>query len=125
MRHENKITRVQGLSLAVVVSCFGAITAGQLVTSSVNPWPDPTPPGAGGCPTVTATATVCSTCLRLDCAVFSTIRNRCGCPAAVPTVTTAFPCGVNSAACAGIGCYTTYRSANVGPPGHGCERDVV
>ncbi|KAL8378381.1 hypothetical protein RB599_008271 [Gaeumannomyces hyphopodioides] len=123
MGHENKTTKVLGLPLAVVISCFAAMAATQLVTSSVDPWPGPLP-DAGACPTVTATATVCSTCLRLDCAVFSTIRSRCGCPAAVPTVTTAFPCGAGNAACAGIGCYTTYRSA-AAPPGHHCEGAVL
>lgn len=86
------------------------MTASQLITSRVSPWREP-------CPTVTATATVCSTCLRWDCAFFSTVRNRCDCPAVVPTVTTSFPCGAGAAACAGIGCYTTYRWAS---PPEGC-----
>ncbi|KLU84640.1 hypothetical protein MAPG_03680 [Magnaporthiopsis poae ATCC 64411] len=118
MGHRNRTIRAQGLSLAVLISCLAAMAASQLITSRVVPWREP-------CPTVTATATVCSTCLRWDCAFFTTVSNRCDCPAAVPTVTTSFPCGDGAAACAGVGCYTTYRWAN---PPEGCaqaRRNVV
>ncbi|KAM5341834.1 hypothetical protein ACJ41O_014865 [Fusarium nematophilum] len=45
------------------------------------------------CPTVTEVKGRCSTCVMPMCMAISTIKSECGCPAAVPTVTTSYACG--------------------------------
>ncbi|KAF4459874.1 gelatinase b [Fusarium albosuccineum] len=44
------------------------------------------------CPTVTSTATVCSTCIVKECLAISTISNPRSCPPKVSTTTTSYPC---------------------------------
>lgn len=62
------------------------------------------------CPTVTSTATVCSTCAVKECLAYSTISNPCDCVEPVPTKTTSYPCS-QTGSCP-KGCATTiYVSA--------------
>ncbi|KAK3360599.1 hypothetical protein B0T25DRAFT_535984 [Lasiosphaeria hispida] len=58
-----------------------------------------------GCPTVTATRELCTTCGVPACLGLSTVTQSCGCPTPIPTVYLDFPCASN---CAGIWCSTSY-----------------
>jgi len=63
-------------------------------------------PTQTGCPTVTATGQLCSTCPVPACLGLATVTQYpCKCPAAIPTVYLDFPC---SDSCRGIGCSTSY-----------------
>lgn len=60
-----------------------------------------------GCPTVTMTNELCSTCAVPACIIMSTLTRSCDCTdEPVPTVFLNFPCGGDG--CAGAGCTTTY-----------------
>lgn len=58
-----------------------------------------------GCPTVTATGELCTTCPVPACLGLATITQSCGCPTAIPTVFVDFPC---ASGCSGIWCSTSY-----------------
>jgi hypothetical protein len=58
-----------------------------------------------GCPTVTATRELCTTCPVPACLGLATVTQSCGCPVPIPTVYLDFPC---SNGCSGIWCSTTY-----------------
>ena len=58
-----------------------------------------------GCPTVTATRELCTTCLVPACLALFTVTQSCGCPTAVPTVQLDFPC---ASGCGGLWCSTSY-----------------
>ncbi|KAL2116257.1 hypothetical protein VTJ04DRAFT_8424 [Mycothermus thermophilus] len=58
-----------------------------------------------GCPTVTATRELCTTCPVPLCLGLVTLTQSCGCPATAPTVYLDFPC---ASGCSGIHCPTSY-----------------
>ncbi|KOS22005.1 hypothetical protein ESCO_002321 [Escovopsis weberi] len=62
-------------------------------------------PGTASCPTVTRTATRCSTCPVEDCVILSSVSNPAGCPREMATRTISLPCG--GGGCGG-GCSTQY-----------------
>ncbi|KAH6695250.1 hypothetical protein F5X68DRAFT_227239 [Plectosphaerella plurivora] len=59
-----------------------------------------------GCPTVTSTRELCSTCILPACIMISTVTIPCECDA-VPTVFLDFPC--DGSGCAGASCTTDYK----------------
>ncbi|KAF4509411.1 hypothetical protein G6O67_003587 [Ophiocordyceps sinensis] len=61
------------------------------------------------CPTVTSTATVCSTCAVKECLAYETISRRDNCPWPVATATTAYPC--HEKRCPGGCAATSYVTA--------------
>jgi hypothetical protein len=61
-----------------------------------------------GCPTVTVTGELCSTCPVPACLGIATVTQSCGCPAVMPTVTLNFPC---ASSCSGVWCSTSYATA--------------
>ncbi|KAK4149989.1 hypothetical protein C8A00DRAFT_18410 [Chaetomidium leptoderma] len=70
-----------------------------------------------GCPTVTATRELCTTCPVLACLALSTVTQSCGCPTPIPTVNLDFPCGEE---CDVLGCSTSYTIVTAS----GCSDDV-
>lgn len=60
---------------------------------------------ATGCPTVTLTSSICSSCATPDCVQIEPITQGCGCPSAIPTVFVDYPC---ESACKGLGCAANY-----------------
>jgi hypothetical protein len=76
-----------------------------VVTVSVPTGPIPPAPTQTGCPTVTATRELCTTCPVPACLGLATLTQSCGCPSAIPTVYLDFPCADN---CKGVWCSTSY-----------------
>ncbi|KAK3386140.1 hypothetical protein B0H63DRAFT_474249 [Podospora didyma] len=79
----------------------------RIVTTFV-PLPPATPTAPSsqtGCPTVTATRELCTTCPVPACLGLSTVTQSCGCPTPVPTVYLDFPCADN---CKGVWCTTSF-----------------
>lgn len=60
---------------------------------------------ATGCPTITLTSSICSSCATPDCVQIEPITQGCGCPSAIPTVFVDYPC---ESACKGLGCAANY-----------------
>ncbi|KAH7245762.1 hypothetical protein BKA59DRAFT_476237 [Fusarium tricinctum] len=69
------------------------------------------------CPTITSTASVCSTCITLACISLSTITPQKNCPSSVPTTKTSFPCSKSQCP---SGCATSY----VYPSSYGTSKPV-
>lgn len=67
--------------------------------------PPPNPTAQTGCPTVTATRELCTTCPIPLCLGLATVTQSCGCPSTIPTVYLDFPC---SESCKGVLCSTSY-----------------
>ncbi|KAK4130821.1 hypothetical protein BT67DRAFT_389927, partial [Trichocladium antarcticum] len=63
-----------------------------------------------GCPTVTATRELCTTCAVPACLALATVTQSCGCPTPVPTVQLDFPC---ASGCGGLWCSTSYAIVTV------------
>ncbi|OIW22518.1 hypothetical protein CONLIGDRAFT_687521 [Coniochaeta ligniaria NRRL 30616] len=62
---------------------------------------------APSCPTLTSTGTACRTCLVPGCVTTQVVTKSCGCPNALATTTTNFPCNDRDS-CNQIGCKTVY-----------------
>ncbi|KAK3905383.1 hypothetical protein C8A05DRAFT_12787, partial [Staphylotrichum tortipilum] len=72
-----------------------------------------------GCPTVTATRELCTTCPVPACLGLATITQSCGCPTPIPTIFRDFPCALG---CSGIWCSTSYTTVMASYcPGDGSE----
>jgi hypothetical protein len=76
------------------------------VTSRTVPTAAVSQPSIAGCPTVTETRELCSTCILPACIIMSTLTLSCECPDAVPTVFLDFPC--DGSGCAGASCSTAF-----------------
>ena len=79
---------------------------------------------AQSCPTATRTIQnrACGvTCPFTDCNFTTTLRNSCGCPAAVPTATLAVPC---EAACPYQGCGIEFRTSSIPCPTTSTRRQI-
>nr|RBR01542.1 hypothetical protein FVER53263_07203 [Fusarium verticillioides] len=61
------------------------------------------------CPTVTTTATLCTTCVVPACLTIETISSQRNCPSKVPTSGTSFPCSKSKCP---SGCATSYTYAS-------------
>lgn len=80
---------------------------GATATSTISIPPGETTGGGGdGCPTVTVTGELCTTCVVPACLELATATKQCGCPDEVPTVTIDFPC---EGGCGGAGCSTQWE----------------
>ncbi|PSR87317.1 hypothetical protein BD289DRAFT_236486 [Coniella lustricola] len=95
-------------SLTTLVNVTKTITTTETITTSV---PSTTSFGAGSCPTVTSTGSVCSTCFYPECIVLSTIDAPCSCPTPLATVRLDYPCQ-DDGECIPLGCGTFYSVAS-------------
>ncbi|EEY21763.1 predicted protein [Verticillium alfalfae VaMs.102] len=86
-------------------------------TTTGPPFPGvlPTVTPQSGCPAVTETGILCSTCVVPACIEFSTVTQVCGCPTPVATVYLNWPCG-GEEACAGAGCTTAFQVEGLSGP---------
>ncbi|KAK0648282.1 hypothetical protein B0T16DRAFT_407967 [Cercophora newfieldiana] len=85
----------------------GPTTTGWAVTTVTGYPPGSVPPAPTqtGCPTVTSTRELCTTCAVPMCMALKTVTQSCSCPSEVATVYVDFPCAEN---CKGIHCPTSW-----------------
>ncbi|KAK3319561.1 hypothetical protein B0T19DRAFT_487888 [Cercophora scortea] len=67
-------------------------------------------PTAANCAVLTATGTVCKSCIVPGCTKTEVVTKSCGCVSPFATTTINFPCG-NPNACDNVGCKTVYATA--------------
>ncbi|KAF4589844.1 hypothetical protein GQ602_003733 [Ophiocordyceps camponoti-floridani] len=91
--------------LTLLVSALAGLSLGQQQVEEAN---------ARNCPTVTATKSVCSTCIRAMCVIQKTVTCQRGCQTPLPTVYKSFPCG--SPCPGGCGTFYTYKGCGKSTP---------
>ncbi|KAL2265109.1 hypothetical protein VTJ83DRAFT_6209 [Remersonia thermophila] len=111
----NIATAVAILTPYVVAQSFNDHHGHTATTITVTNLPTETS-AQTGCPTVTATRELCTTCPVPMCLGLATVTQSCGCPTPIPTVYLDFPC---ASGCAGVHCSTSYSIVTV----TGCAED--